>query len=151
VSDDAAPSSGRLSDQQLLDWLRLIRSENVGPRTFRQTINRYGGAYAALEALLGLIGGAQDGRVIRIASRDEALREIEGAQALGVRFLVMSDADYPAPRRARSTARRRCFRCAGTPRCLTETASPSSARATIGGRGWPPPRGWRARWGARTM
>ena len=42
-----------LSDEQLLDWLRLIRSENVGPRTFRQLINRYGGASAALEALPG--------------------------------------------------------------------------------------------------
>jgi len=24
----------RLSDEQRLDWLRLIRSDNVGPRTF---------------------------------------------------------------------------------------------------------------------
>ena len=40
-----------LSDEQRLDWLRLIRSENVGPRTFRALINHYGGARAALEAL----------------------------------------------------------------------------------------------------
>ena len=25
-------STSRLSDGQLLDWLRLIRSENIGPR-----------------------------------------------------------------------------------------------------------------------
>jgi len=25
----------RLTDEQRLDWLRLIRSDNVGPRTFR--------------------------------------------------------------------------------------------------------------------
>ncbi len=25
-------SPGRLSEEQLVDWLRLIRSENVGPR-----------------------------------------------------------------------------------------------------------------------
>ena len=40
-----------LTDEQRLDWLRLIRSENVGPRTFRALINQYGGASAALEAL----------------------------------------------------------------------------------------------------
>jgi len=37
----------RLTDEQRLDWLRLIRSENVGPRTFRALLNRYGGARAA--------------------------------------------------------------------------------------------------------
>ena len=39
----------RLNDEQRLDWLRLIRSENVGPRTFRALLNHYGGARAALE------------------------------------------------------------------------------------------------------
>ena len=34
----------RLSDGQRLHWLRLIRSENVGPATFRQLINRFGSA-----------------------------------------------------------------------------------------------------------
>jgi DNA processing protein len=33
-----ANKSVRLSDEQRLDWLRLIRSDNVGPRTFRALI-----------------------------------------------------------------------------------------------------------------
>ena len=41
----------RLTDEQRLDWLRLIRSDNIGPRTFRTLINHYGGARAALDAL----------------------------------------------------------------------------------------------------
>ena len=41
----------RLSDDQRLDWLRLIRSDNVGPRTFRALVNHYGGARRALAAL----------------------------------------------------------------------------------------------------
>ena len=40
--------SGKLSLETKLDWLRLIRSDNVGPRTFRALINHYGGASAAL-------------------------------------------------------------------------------------------------------
>ena len=49
-----------LTDEQRLDWLRLIRSENVGPSTFRALVNRYGGAAGALEALPDLArrGGA---------------------------------------------------------------------------------------------
>ena len=41
----------RLTDRQRLAWLRLIRTDNVGPATFRQLLNRYGSAEAALEAL----------------------------------------------------------------------------------------------------
>jgi DNA processing protein len=44
----------RLTDEQRIDWLRLIRSQNVGPRTFRALINHFGGARAALEALPSL-------------------------------------------------------------------------------------------------
>ncbi len=86
---------GRLSDEQLVDWLRLIRSENVGPRTFRQLVNRFGGAGAALDALPALAARSLRGRAIRIATRDEALREIEAARGLGVRFATTNDPDYP--------------------------------------------------------
>jgi len=86
----------RLSDDQLVAWLRLIRSENVGPRTFRELVNRYGGAEAALEALPELVAKKLKGRAIRIAGRDEALREIEATAALGARFLALGDPDYPA-------------------------------------------------------
>jgi DNA processing protein len=50
VSSDSV----RLSEEQRLDWLRLIRSDNVGPRTFRDLVNHYGGARGALSALPGL-------------------------------------------------------------------------------------------------
>lgn len=85
----------RLDDEQLVDWLRLIRSENIGPRTFRELINRYGGARAALEALPKLAAKTLRGRTIRIAERDDVLREIERASAMGVRFVASSDPDYP--------------------------------------------------------
>ena len=40
-----------LSDEQKLNWLRLIRSHNVGPATFWRMINYFGGAEQALEHL----------------------------------------------------------------------------------------------------
>jgi DNA processing protein len=54
----AEPADGvKLTDSQRLDWLRLIRSENVGPRTFRVLVNHYGGARAAIEKLPNSHGG----------------------------------------------------------------------------------------------
>ena len=46
-----AQSPAPLSDKERLDRLRLIRSENVGPITFRSLLRRFGSARAAIEAL----------------------------------------------------------------------------------------------------
>lgn len=89
------PAPPRLSEDQLFDWLRLIRSENVGPRTFRALLNACGGVRAALDALPDLArrGGAQ--RPIRVATHEEIEREIALARKLGVRFVALGEADYP--------------------------------------------------------
>ena len=57
---DRAPVTTNLSDQERLDRLRLIRSDNVGPRTFRALLLHCGDARAALERLpeLARRGGA---------------------------------------------------------------------------------------------
>ena len=68
------PKAGvRLTDAQRVDWLRLIRSENIGPRTFRALINHYGGARAALDALPDLArrgGAARPARICRPGSSE---------------------------------------------------------------------------------
>ncbi|MDP9839728.1 DNA processing protein [Neorhizobium huautlense] len=92
-------SAGRtgiaLTDRQRLAWLRLIRSDNVGPATFRDLINHFGSAEAAIEALpeLSRRGGAT--RSVRIASRDEAERELEAASRYGAVFIGIGEPDYP--------------------------------------------------------
>jgi DNA processing protein len=85
----------RLSDDQRLDWLRLIRSDNVGPRTFRALVNHYGGARRALAALPDLArrGGASG--PARICSRQDAERELDGAKSLGVALVALGEPDYP--------------------------------------------------------
>ncbi len=86
----------RLSDDQRLDWLRLIRSENVGPRTFRALVNHFGGAHAALAALPDLArrGGAE--RPGRICSRDEAEIEMTALRRRGISLVALGEPDYPA-------------------------------------------------------
>jgi DNA processing protein len=86
----------RLTDEQRLDWLRLIRSDNVGPRTFRALVNHYGGARAALAALPDLArrGGAT--RPARVHSRQEAERELKAATSFGVTLVALGEPDYPS-------------------------------------------------------
>jgi DNA processing protein len=88
-------ASVRLSDEQRLDWLRLIRSENVGPRTFRTLVNHYGGARGALAALPDLArrGGARG--PVRVTSREEAERELAAAARMGAAFLALGEGAYP--------------------------------------------------------
>ncbi|HEY1543560.1 MAG TPA: DNA-processing protein DprA [Xanthobacteraceae bacterium] len=85
----------RLTDAQRLDWLQLIRSENVGPRTFRTLLNHYGSARAALAALPDLArrGGASRGP--RIFARQDAEREMAEAYALGVTLVGLDEPAYP--------------------------------------------------------
>ncbi len=88
----------RLSESQLLDWLRLIRSESVGPKTFKALINRFGGAAAAVDALPEL--AKQRGRPMRVATRAECERELAELDALGGRMVAAGDDHYPKALRA---------------------------------------------------
>ena len=90
------PKPGRpLSDAQRLAWLRLIRSENVGPVTFRELINHYGGAIEALAALPELSRRGGRGQPIRICREADALTEIERSTAAGAQLVAIGEAGYP--------------------------------------------------------
>lgn len=84
----------KLTDEQRLDWLRLIRSDNVGPRTFRELVNAYGGARGALEALPGLArrGGASR---TRIGTLEDAEAELKASRARGIELIALGEPDYP--------------------------------------------------------
>ncbi|MDB5656994.1 MAG: putative processing protein DprA [Tardiphaga sp.] len=84
-----------LTDAQRIDWLRLIRSDNVGPRTFRSLVNHFGSARMALERLPDLAkrgGAARPGRVV---SEDDARRELAASRKLGVSLLAPGEHGYP--------------------------------------------------------
>jgi hypothetical protein len=74
-----------------LSWLRLIRSENVGPATFRALVNEFGGAGAALDALpmLSRRGGSRHG--IAVCSEADAEAELATAERLGAHLVAVGE------------------------------------------------------------
>ncbi|RJG45389.1 DNA-processing protein DprA [Mesorhizobium sp. DCY119] len=86
----------RLSDRQRLNWLRLIRTPNVGPATFRDLINRFGSAETAIEMLPELMMSGGANRIARIPSIAQAEAEMDVARKHGARFVGIGEADYPA-------------------------------------------------------
>ena len=86
----------KLSDQQRLSWLRLIRSDNIGPITFRELINQFGTADAALDALPELAARGKSRKKIKIASKDAIEREMDVVERSSATFIGLGEPDYPA-------------------------------------------------------
>jgi len=82
-----------LTTPERIAWLRLIRTDNVGPQTFRQLMNREGSAAAAIAALPRLIGRLGTGS--RIPTIAEAEDEVAGLDKLGGRLIASVEPDYP--------------------------------------------------------
>lgn len=92
VADGAASGTDRADDR--LARLRLIRSAQIGPVTYRHLIARFGNAWAALDALpdLAARGG---GRPPRIAGQAEIDQEMRAVDRLGARHIFLGEAAYP--------------------------------------------------------
>lgn len=88
------PVTTTLTSAQRIAWLRLIRTDNVGPVSFRQLMSKFGSAEAALEALPGLSRKA--GRPVQPISQDRAEDEIAGLSRYGARLVAQGEPDYPA-------------------------------------------------------
>jgi len=99
VTVDPNPSGagGRLSDDERLDWLCLIRSENVGPVTFFDLLKRFGSAGRALEALPELAERGGRRKPLRVFPRRDGEREIATARKRSrARLVAIGEQDYPA-------------------------------------------------------
>jgi DNA processing protein len=92
---NAAPRP--LNPSERFDWLRLIRSENVGPVTFYQLLARFGSAAAALDALpeIARRGGRQ--RPLTIATKAAVERELAALHETGAQLVAWGEPLYPAP------------------------------------------------------
>ncbi|MBC06552.1 MAG: DNA-protecting protein DprA [Thalassospira sp.] len=76
--------------------MRLARSANVGPVTFRKMLERFGSGRNAIDALPELIAHTKTTRQIKLATRDETVAEIETAKTCGAKPIIFGDPEYPA-------------------------------------------------------
>lgn len=83
------------SQEDAFNWLRLIRSDRVGPVTFVRLINEFGSAQAALEALPDIATKAGVEKY-QLADTQKIRSEIRQAKALGARLLFLGTQHYPS-------------------------------------------------------
>jgi len=86
----------RLSDSERLAWLRLARTETVGPVAFDHLIQRFGTAERALIALPDLARRAGRASPLRPPPQDEILQELETGARLGARLICACEPDFPS-------------------------------------------------------
>ncbi|MDB5448358.1 MAG: dprA protein [Phenylobacterium sp.] len=84
-----------LSERERREWLTLARTENVGPVTFDQLVDRFGSAAKALEALpeLARRGGRAAG--LKLPSAAEIDQELAAGEALGARLICACEPEFP--------------------------------------------------------
>ena len=89
-------TNNKVSDysSETIDILRLIRSENVGPKTFGYLIKLFGSASKALENAqdLSIRGGKP--KPITIYSKDNALKELEALAKNNSYLITYKDPSY---------------------------------------------------------
>lgn len=84
-----------VASKNLLAWIQLALSENVGPVTFRQLLQFFGSAEEALKHVseIAAQGGAK--RKIKLCSEKMAEAQLVHAQEIGAEILTYQDTDYP--------------------------------------------------------
>lgn len=85
----------KLSANERLDWLRLIRSENIGVKSFHSLLSLYGTAKAALEAIPHLSKRGGGKASIKLCSIAQAEQELEACEKAGATMIAACEPDYP--------------------------------------------------------
>lgn len=93
MTSDPSRICALASEVEKLAWIRLARTENVGPVTFFRLIGLYGTASKALERLPGMV--RRGGRVPVIPPLAAIEREMEAVRKAGGTLLAACEEAYP--------------------------------------------------------
>ncbi len=82
-------------DSNLINTIRLIRTENIGPKSFFKLVKHFGNTKTAIENLgnYSVRGGRKT--PLRAASLDDAYKELEAHSKYGAKMISFQDAAYP--------------------------------------------------------
>jgi len=83
------------TDQEKLNWLRLFRTENVGPITFYQLIENYGSAQNALDALPELSKKGGRRKTLNAPTTQSCEQELEQLHQFGGDIICSFEENYP--------------------------------------------------------
>jgi len=89
------PMRGKVAADDLVDHLRLVQTDGVGPIAYRRLLSRYGSAKRALAALPALAKAGGRPTSPATPSIDDAERQLDRLTKLGARLLVLGMPDYP--------------------------------------------------------
>lgn len=82
-------------EEKKVHWLRLLRTENIGPITFYHLLNRFGSAEEALKRLPDITNRAGRTSPLYIPSVKDVLKELEAYEKMGVHLIARCEALYP--------------------------------------------------------
>lgn len=85
----------QLSDEERINWLRLARTDSIGPITFQSLVSRFGSAGAAIDALPELSKRGGRTRALMVYPRARAEDEIARASALKAHVVAAGERGYP--------------------------------------------------------
>lgn len=97
MGDLFQPETQHFSDLEKLNWVRLIRTDNVGCATFYKLMARYGTAARALEALPELSRKGGSRKPLIPPPMDAIEKEYDALLKMGGDFIFAGDVDYPIP------------------------------------------------------
>ncbi len=89
------PDISEISEAERIAALRLFRTENVGPITFYQLVERFGSASEALLALPELSRRGGRKKPLKAPDEKHIMREYKALQKLGGRIITYADKEYP--------------------------------------------------------
>lgn len=88
-------NQSKITNEEKLASLRLIRSNNIGIRTFYNFVKYYSSAVTAIKRISELSSINLKTKNITLASNDDIQREVEQVEKLGAQFLHYKEPDYP--------------------------------------------------------
>jgi len=84
-----------VDDQERINWIRLIRSENVGPVSFHNLLEVHGNVENALDALpsMSLRGGRT--KPVKVASVSQCEKELDVTRQMGGTIITACEPEFP--------------------------------------------------------
>ena len=95
VNDQNQASNAEISDQEKINWIRLVRSQNISRQNCFELIDFFGSARSALENVVEFYSKKKFQKPIAVCSQQQAEYEFEQTSKFGAKIIIFTDKQYP--------------------------------------------------------